>query len=344
VLDEAVVARASEILGARFAPHEQLKGSHRWVVVRGHAGDRSVIVKHAQPDDAGAGLGYPSELAALQFFAGDDVLAGLVPPLVAFDRELQFVVLGDLGDHPTLADPLLGDDREHAHRRLCDYAELLGTFACRSHRRVDAYNLDGGHPTHFAIWKQRETIDTFGLPAAAQRETRVILDRVEHAREWYTVGPADACPDNVLITPDGLRLLDFEGASVYHALFDAAALTFPFPSCWCHNAPPQFANELVAIHRSALGEVAGDDYDEQLALVTVVFSLWVLQRWLGPTRQEEIPIPIDGVASARQRTRIAVDALRRAATGALLDWAHTLDAEVQTWGDESAPRPYRPFV
>jgi hypothetical protein len=342
VLDEAVVARTSALVGAPFEPHEQLKGSHRWVVVRGRAGDRSLIVKHVVTDP-NLGRGFPSELAALRFFADDEVLSGLVPPLVAFDRELQFVVLGDLGDHPTLADPLLGDDRDEARRRLREYAQLLGTFASRSHARVDAFELDGAHPTHFAIWKLRETIDTFRLPTATTREVLAILDEVEQARSWYTVGPADACPDNVLLTPDGLRLLDFEGASVYHALFDAVSLTFPFPSCWCHNAPPEFAAELVAAHRDALGGVNGDDYDEQLALVTVVFALWVLARWLEPTRKEDIAIPIDGVASARQRTRIAIDALVQSATGAILDWAQALDDEVAAWGDGTAPQPYPPF-
>jgi hypothetical protein len=45
----------------------------------------------------------------------------------------------------------------------------------------------------------------------------------------------------VLVTPDGLRLLDFEGAARYHALFDAGSLALPFPSCWCRGA---FAEEL----------------------------------------------------------------------------------------------------
>ena len=108
-------------------------------------------------------------------------------------------------------------------------------------RAVDEFDAPRGHATHFAIWQLRDAMSNLALSPAAELQLADIADALESDPGWLTVGPADACPDNVLVTPDGLRLLDFEGAARYHALFDAGSLALPFPSCWCHDA---FAEEL----------------------------------------------------------------------------------------------------
>ena len=47
------------------------------------------------------------------------------------------------------------------------------------------------------------------------------------------LSPADTCPDNNVLTADGLLLLDFEGAEWRHVAWDIAYLRVPWPTCWC---------------------------------------------------------------------------------------------------------------
>ena len=151
--------------------------------------------------------------------------------------------MDDLGELPSLADVLLGNDPVHARDRLLEYARLLAVFARRSAARIDEYDAPLGHPGHFAIIQLREGLAQLGAPPAVGQALLDITTRLEAATDWMMVGPGDGCPDNVLVAPHGLCILDFEGAARYHAAFDVGSLAVPFPSCWCHDA---FDEELRA--------------------------------------------------------------------------------------------------
>ncbi|MGH3681869.1 MAG: hypothetical protein ACRDT2_16670 [Natronosporangium sp.] len=45
--------------------------------------------------------------------------------------------------------------------------------------------------------------------------------------------PGDVCPDNNLLTDQGLRMVDFEGAGYHSVFLDAAYARMPFATCWC---------------------------------------------------------------------------------------------------------------
>jgi hypothetical protein len=351
-LDPHIVERVGALLNTLFTPGARLKGSQRWTVVRGIAAGHSVVVKQVRTRRFEFAAGTPdhhvsrfaSERGALEFFSGDDDLAGRVPPLLAVDEEFGILVLGDLGDHPSLADLLLGDNAVLARDTLLDYARLLAEFAVRSLPRVDEFDAPRGHTTHFAIWQLRDEVSKLALPRAAERALREITDDLENGDGWLTVGPADACPDNVLVTPDGLRLLDFEGAARYHALFDAGSLALPFPSCWCHDAfAEELRRELLEAHRVALGRTR-DEYDERLARVSIIWSAWTLARWLDVTRRADFR-PIARLASGRERVRAAAQVIATDATGALQQWAVDLDRALRTeWGAATDSRPLYPAL
>ena len=56
-----------------------------------------------------------------------------------------------------------------------------------------------------------------------------MLDLLEPS-DYDIFSPADACPDNNQVTPDGVRLLDFEFAGCYSLFIDAACTVTPFPT------------------------------------------------------------------------------------------------------------------
>ena len=352
MLDEDVVERVASLMGGAVVQHEQLKASRRWTVVRATAAGRPVILKQVRTRkfDWATGTpvehvrGFSSEVGALRFFAGDPVLAPLVPPLLAADEVTGCIVMSDLGEHGTLADVLLGADPQLARRMMREYAALLALFANRTRLRLDEFDVGRGHATHFAIWQLRERLGGLSLQPDAMTVVHETCDALERAAEWQAVGPGDACPDNVLVTPDGLRLLDFEGATAYHALFDAASIALPFPSCWCQaEFDPATRAEFLAVHRGALEH--DDGYEGYLVAVTIVWSLWTLAYWLDAVRDADIPHPVAGLPSWRQRVRAAAHQLANVATSALGAWAANIDEELaQAWPEVQPRGPYPAFA
>ena len=339
-LDPAVVTALTAGMGEPLTIGPKLPGSSRNVVFRATAGDRAVVVKHAVEDDGGTR--YRSERAALAFYAGDPELARLVPGLVYADDDTRTIVTDDIGECPTLAELLLAQDSAPAHNGLRELSALLGTFARRCATRLDAFDATGTFPNHFALMQVRERVGGLTASPAAEAALLDACAALESPGAWGTVGSADACPDNVLVTPAGLKLIDFEGGAVYHALFDTATLTLPFPSCWCHDAlPDPLRSELLGIY----AEAAGRPVDvEALARVTVVWSAWALTRWLKPMRKEEF-VHLPELVTGRQRVRAAVQAIAGHADGALHDWAAALDDELhREWGASTDARPQYPAL
>jgi hypothetical protein len=351
LLEDHIAARVSELLGAPLQQHARLDGSDRWIVVRATAGDRSFVVKQARTRRFDFTSGSPhavrfaSERGALEFFAGDDELAARVPHLVAVDEQYGILVMDDLGELPSLADVLLGNDPVQARDRLLEYARLLAVFARRSAARIGEYDASRGHPGHFAIIQLREGIAKLGAPAAVDRQLLEITDHLEAATDWIVVGPGDGCPDNVLVAPHGLCILDFEGAARYHAAFDIGSLAVPFPSCWCHDAfDEELRAALLAAHSAEYGR-PGTEYDVAIAHTTIVWSAWTLMRWLEHARLRESEMPFPNLATVRQRVRAAAQAIAENTSGALRAWAGDLDVELgAAWGPTTDARPEYPSL
>ena len=90
--------------------------------------------------------------------------------------------------------------------------------------------------------------------------------------------PADACPDNNLMTPDGVVLLDYEFAEVRHPVWDVAYLSVPWPTCWCAwRLPDAVATAAIARYRERVAPsvpyVGSDAFEADLRLATLAWCL-----------------------------------------------------------------------
>ena len=82
---------------------------------------------------------------------------------------------------------------------------------------------------------------------------------------------ADLNPTNALVTPDGVKLVDFEGSGRGHLGWDAAFLRYPFPTYSAHWATLPYAvsrdadRACRAVLAPALPPGALAQYDDALA-------------------------------------------------------------------------------
>ena len=183
--------------------------------------------------------------------------------------------------------------------------------------------------------------DALGASVESElRDAQAVLD----AGALTVFSPADACPDNNLLTPDGIRLLDYESAGFHSAFLDAVYCRMPFASCWCvFEIPAGLAADVERTYRdllvAAVPEAADDAAWETGMLRAEV--LWVLSqaRWLlpraegdnglmggslgGPLRRTLLVHRwrrLAGSAPARSRFPHLVDVLERAAGEADATW------------------------
>lgn len=235
-MDE-VLRRASESLGVPVSDPVDLGGSSRSTVVRCRTGEGgSVVVKAYRPD---ALRWFTAEAAGLALGAG----AG--PRLLAVDTGYPLLVMEDLGEAPSLADALLGEDAEAARTALLAWAVAYGRLAAETTGREDDLaalraRYDRGEQQwgedpelRMAVEALPGVLDAVGVtaPAGLAAELSPILGPAASAYPVYS--PGDICPDNNLMFPDGMRLLDFEGAGYHSVFLDAVYTRMPFSTCWC---------------------------------------------------------------------------------------------------------------
>lgn len=202
------------------------------------------------------------------------------PRLLAQDQDHRLIVMSDLGDLPTLADLLLGDDPDAAWAGARTWARALGQAAGESrsgvaeaeqrlaraeHRNGDADLRKGvdrlleaaaarsdGPPTATAASATAST------KAAIQAELAAAL-RLRTPGAAAIVSPTDTCPDNAVLGPDGWWFLDLEGTEVQHPALAAAYTMLPFATCWCVFDPPPGLTDLLRTEFSTgLAEHAPD--------------------------------------------------------------------------------------
>jgi hypothetical protein len=254
-----------------------LEGSDRASVVRalaegGAAG--SVIVKvHREPQ-----VREPAALQAL----------GL---LLAASTQPPGVVMTDLGSGGSLADALLGDDPEAAREGVVSWAaamQRLGqtatgdfTRALEQHATRLGQDVPVLNDMPAALARAAELL-VVQLPRLGVTPSAAALDELREVDAALTqrlaLTPSDACPDNNVRTPDGLVLLDFEGAQVRPVAWDAAYLRVPWPSCWCSWLLPA---DVAGDGLRAFGYDDRADLDRASLGWALLSSAWFLDRALG---------------------------------------------------------------
>lgn len=341
----ATVVAAESVLSRRFGARiqlsepEDLGGSELSVVVRVRVSaspfslPRTMVLKRYVEPLENHCDSFVREAASYQLFtalASEDRMA---PELFAHAPDSRLVVIEDLGGAPTLAGKLLGNDARAAERALLSWSRSLGrlhaTTAGREadfdalQRRLtppdlkDPLAVDGASALHELPELLADRLGVPTSPAALEcaERSRSLLETGRHR----AFSPSDSCPDNNLITTRGVRFLDFEGGCVRNAIFDAAYLTVPFPSCWCPFALPAGMTDAMLAGWRAEVRAVWPDLDDDAVLVPRLLeaqTFWVwLTTWQFFTRPDAAQRHSTNLAQPRE-TQVLTDRWRRLAEAA----------------------------
>lgn len=373
---EAVLTRRT---GApvRLADPEDLGGSDRSVVMRVRVAEspfelpRTLVLKHyGSAPDSRSSDPFAHEAASCQLATALPAEIRVGPELVAQDSEQRLLVLEDLGRGSTLADVLFGDDPRAAERALLGWARALG----RMHTTM------AGREADFDALMRRLGTESWTDPVADDIEralaelpllmeqtlgvttSDVVTQRLTQAAHllgpsrYRSFSPSDICPDNSLVTGNGVRFLDFEWACVRDIALDAAYLQFPFPSSWCSYAMPEnLAESMLATWRSEIVEVWPDLDDDSVLRPRLVDAqllwVWVSTWWFLP-RDGEMDAPIDAHMPSPRRSSALADRWQRlradAERGGLAEVAEYAESVVEALVDRFGSgalelRPYPAF-
>jgi hypothetical protein len=321
-----LVAAASAALGRQLTDAVELPGGGDWSMVlrcRDTAGS-AVIVK-AYPQTAEGTSSFAAEAAGLQITSG----SGLTPDFLAADRRLQAVVMSDLGTGGSLADALLGDSADAARSALLAWAAAAGRLSAAASRRRAEFEAAwagylGGRPDarHAASLSARvlaapEQAAKVGVTVPAGLDAELALVAAAVATDRHAVfSPGDVCPDNNLMTSDGIRFIDFEEAGFQSAFLDAAYIRMPFSTCWCvFRLPADLSAAAESAYRSELRLAWPDLADDAVwaagmrlavAAWTLSSTSWLLRRSLSA----DVPMNSDAESpTTRQLMRYRWQAL-----------------------------------
>ncbi|HET9894231.1 MAG TPA: hypothetical protein VFQ44_04805 [Streptosporangiaceae bacterium] len=265
----SAASTASAALGTTLSDPVKLAGSGRSVVLRcGRAAGDTVIVK-SYADTSEGERGYRAEAAGLEFTTG----TGAGPDLLAADPASRLIVMRDLGEAPSLADVLLTSSPAGARQargallgwtkacaelavstasRAAEYAGVQARHALgQSPGGAQSAGAAGGHWLARRIWEIPGLLGklSLDLPGGIEDDLAEVASLLS-AAEFRVFSPGDLCPDNNLITSDGVRFIDFEYAEYHSAFLDAAYLSMPFSTCWCvFRLPPELARQAQATYR-----------------------------------------------------------------------------------------------
>jgi hypothetical protein len=254
MMDDDVLRAAADVLGERLGDPVDLGGSGRSSVVRCSRldGGEDVVVK-AYPQTTQGWRGFAAEAAGLAFCGLDDVGPGaFAPRLLGVDREFPLVVLSYLAGPespepglqraPSLADLLLGPSASAAVGAWLDWAAACGRLAAVSAGKQEDFARLRAEYASYEDWggRVRDIVLSaadlvapleVAVPGGIEEELADVV-RVFDC-DYQVFSPGDICPDNALVTAEGIRFVDFESAGFHTVFADAAYLRMPFSSCWC---------------------------------------------------------------------------------------------------------------
>ncbi|MBR7830097.1 hypothetical protein KDK95_27590 [Actinospica sp. MGRD01-02] len=297
---DTILRVAGELIGTALSDPVDLGGSARSRVLRCRTESGGSVVVKAYAEGPAARRGFAAEAAGLSLR-----LAG--PRLLATHSDTPLLVMEDLGAAPSLADVLLGGDPRAAADGLLIWARTLGKLAAESVRRRESLTrLWTQHGGDTMSWQTRRWVDVgatalrdaltaAGIPApdGLAGELAGLGQDLHDAYPAFT--PGDTCLDNNLLTVEGLRLIDFEGACFAPVFLTAAYCRMPFPSCWCvFRLPAGLATEIEQAFREQVTEAypaLADDavWEKGVARAVAAWTLEVTE-WLLPLTAQDEPL------------------------------------------------------
>jgi hypothetical protein len=268
-------------------------------------GGGTVIVKayHGPELDTAC---FANEVAGLELL---ERCGGPGPRMLAADAAASLFVMSDLGADDTVADVLIGSDPVAAERALNDWIEAYGRMAGAtagqqedfSRRRIELGALaadpaEAGWISEFCH-RLPGLFESHGVevPSGFEAELRELAE-LENDDRFPVFSPGDICADNNVLTPDGLRVLDFESAGYHSAFLDAAYTRMPFASCWLvFRLPATIAVRLEARYRAEVGAVhpgLADDgvWRSGMCRAVVVWTLHLTDIVLARAARDDFPM------------------------------------------------------
>jgi hypothetical protein len=347
----AALAAGSAALGRPLSDPVLLSGSAWSAVLRCRdAAGGTVVVKSYPPGEDGP-ASFAAEAAGLALTRE----SGLGPRLLAADEAALTVVMSDLGRAPSLADLLLDGPPPAAAAALLDWAGALGKLAGYAAGREEEHGrlltrylagragagLVGSAPVDYSGVAGRAALLGVGEPPGLAADLRSVAGLVGSAR-YRVFSPGDECPDNNLITPDGVRFLDYETAGFHPVFLDVAYLRMPFSTCWCtFRLPAGLAAEAESGYRAEVGQVHPELADDDLWRRGVALAIagWTMNSmgWLlGRALTDDAPLiderPAPGARQLlRHRWRVLASELAGGELPALAELTARLLTATEHW-------------
>lgn len=342
--------------GCEIRAVDPLRSSERTVVDRvcllrpgADAPEQVILKQFVEP------AGFATEAGALSVLPA----GAPAPKLLAEDPIGRAIVMTDVGSGPSLADALLGDSSEVAEAALCAWAETMAQMHRATSMLARPFRAAvverGGNEEQvepMARWlvTAPNTIEDSGLAVPSElHEELTAMAATLADPAWGVVSQGDACPDNNIITPAGLHLVDFEEATFRHLAWDLAYLRVPWPSCWCAwDLPAASADAATAHYLRALGDPPADgsptNLEDAVEVATLAFA-FIAAAWFLPSALQrddtlgtpDLPAPSRRAAVLHRFTLVADTAASlgyQTTATAAHSWADTLR---QRWGPRTLP-------
>jgi hypothetical protein len=365
----AVLALLTSFLGRRpTILSEELIG-HEWAPVTRLTLDcvvpgsgSSVVVKTRRVD--GVGHGGPAHLRREQVGLRLAERSGVTPRIVAANDAIGVMVSSDLGPGPDLESILLGHNARAAADAFVGLGRSVGclhasTISVKAAHREALLALGLSDPTEERLgefpgvnrWHDVEAAAAeLGFPEAAiaRADMAFVWERLVEPARFAAIVHADLNPTNVVLTEEGVKLVDFEGSFFGHMGIDAAFLHYPFPTYSAHWAviPDEVVLDADRAYRLELASVLPSldmaHFDEMLAVGAAAALAVRVQRLRLLARPDQTPHD-----RWRRRAQLIqqIRVFERLATRAdclpaLVDWfAQLAHAMAARWPDATNPPP-----
>ena len=287
---------------------------------------RTVIVKQS---NRGGGHSF-NVWAALAFLNAVPSEVGLAPQLYGGSQEHELLVLEDLGAHPRLRDILCGDDPQRARMALMQLAEVLGELQATTCGLIDQYeriksSLPPAAPIDFhqrgglfdALVEFGQRAEDCGIACATAVDVdlNAVMEELMNPGAFSSFVHGDCCPSNAVITPEGLRLYDYEVAGFGHALLDCAFARLRHLNCLdAYRIPLEVQRSMESAYRESLSGCCPAVKDDAVFArgITAACAGWMAVTLRNLPRVLEKDKP-RGPASFRQRILASLDAFGQTA-------------------------------